>query len=174
MPNTSSRKKWLVGGMRWFARAISVLWGYAAVLLTLFLAANYQIEGFFGSTACGLVVAMGILMLMGAAIVASVWRLEAIGGGLLLFDGVALMAALTIGLPHLQMRFVEFFMPSSPNFGLATPVVWTPILAGGLFLACHWISRARGNGPTQREPSTTGETIAGPSPEAGLQTHPNT
>ncbi len=171
MPDMTSSQKWLVRGLRWIARVISVLWGYAAVLLILFLAANYHIEGFFSSTVAGLIMAVALVLFMGAAILASVWGQEAIGGGLLLFDGVVWLAALVIGLlPHMEMSFTELLNPSTPSFWLVTPIVWAPIVAGVLFLACYFIPRQLMAESAQEQPPGPSEEVTEDSADTGSQT----
>ena len=73
-----------------------------------------------------------LLMFMGAAIFASVWRKEAFGGRLLIADGVLILVSLAIvigtrdSLPPLWLFAIAFLT-----------MVLPPIIAGSLFLICH-------------------------------------
>jgi len=107
MSNIRSSKAWLVKMMRWVARLLSVPWAFVALFFTWFLAVNYRNEGFFGAAVSVIIVVVGLLMFMGAPIIASVWGKEALGGAVLLVDGVLVTAAGTLA-PHQPMLTHEW------------------------------------------------------------------
>jgi hypothetical protein len=72
------------------------------------------------------------LMFVGGATIASVWGKEALGGRVLLLDGV-LVVALGIFLPHSPILVGSF---PSTLVAFCTMVL-PPLVAGSLFLACH-------------------------------------
>jgi len=139
MSNTSSSDVWPVKLMRWVARLLSIPWALWTLFWTWFLVANYQAEGYFGLAGSIIIMIIAVLMFMGAAIVASVWKKEALGGGVLLVDSVLVTIAGTLG-PHEPMLTQEFW---STLLGFLT-VVLPPLAAGVLFLVCHRRSRTSG------------------------------
>ena len=82
------------------------------------------------------VVTIAFLMYVGAAVVASVWGKEVLGGRLLIVDGVLLFA---LGITFLIVAggFDAVFSMDQYDFiGLLT-IILPPLVAGSLFLACH-------------------------------------
>ena len=82
------------------------------------------------------VLIIAFVMYVGAAIVASVWSKEGLGGRLLIVDGVllfALLIAFAIAAGGLESIFS---MDRYDLIGLLT-IVFPPLVAGTLFLACH-------------------------------------
>jgi hypothetical protein len=137
MSNISSKNKWSVILMRWVARLISIPWAYWALAIAWFVAGNGYEEG-MSLALYMIIVFIAFLLTMGAAIIAGVWRKEALGGTVLLADGVLILLCF-MGSPHLRPSLVEFFTPSALPFNFVT--VLPPLLAGSLFLACHRGSR---------------------------------
>ena len=125
-----------VKSMRWIARIISIPWAYWALFITLFLTAHIcpRNPSMWAILIPALTIAF--VMYVGAAIVASVWGKEVLGGRLLIADGVVLFVLITI------FQFVAggfdtvFSMDRYDIFGLLT-IVLPPLVAGSLFLACH-------------------------------------
>jgi len=136
MSNISSKDAWPVKLMRWVARFLSIPWAYWTLFITWFV-----LKHAFQTAVLAIVMTIPILMFLGAAIIAGVWGKEALGGGVLLVDGVLIIVCFLVG-PHIQPTLVEFFTPSALpfNFTLALP----PLAAGSLFLACHRISKKSG------------------------------
>ena len=136
MSNISSKDAWPVKLMRWVARFLSILWAYWALFITCFVLAHA-----FQTAVLVIVMFIPLLMFMGAAIIASVWGKEALGGGVLLVDGVLIIVCFLVG-PHIRPSIVEFLTPSALPFNFT--MVLPPLVAGSLFLACHRISRRSG------------------------------
>jgi|GEM_PF-3514427 len=132
MSNSGSAHTASVTLMRWVARFLSIAWALWALFWTFFLAANYQREGFFGLAGSIIIMIVAALLFLGAALIASVWRKEALGGGVLLVDSVLVTLAGTLG-PHEPMLNHQFW---STAVGFLT-LVLPPLAAGILFLVCH-------------------------------------
>ncbi len=142
MSNISSTDAWPVKLMRWVARFLSLAWAYWALLWTWFVLAHA-----FQTADLAIVMIIPLLMFMGAAIIASVWGKEAFGGGLLLADGVLMIASIIIvaylvacltGSPR------EFFRLPWLNALVLFTMVLPPLAAGSLFLICHRRSKTSG------------------------------
>ncbi len=115
--------------MRWVARLVSIVWSFWATFWTLFVLGHFIGEAsFFPIAAFVLIGITFALMAIGAAIIASVWKLEALGGALLLVHGV-LMLALTVWQfdPHSTWVSVIAFWT----------MILPPLVSGILFLTCH-------------------------------------
>ena len=135
MSNISSTDTLPVKLMRWVARFLSIPWAYWALFWTWFVLAH-----FFQTAVLAIVMVIPLLMFIGAAIIASVWQKEALGGGVLLADSVLILASIVIvcftvigpgdSLPPLWLTALAFFT-----------MVLPPLVAGSLFLACHRISK---------------------------------
>lgn len=137
MSDISSKYKWQVCLMRWVARIISIPWAYFALFIVWFVAGNGYEEGM----SLGLyitVVFVAFLLTLGATIIAGVWEKEALGGTVLLVD-CALIIICFMASPHIRPSLVDFFTPSKLPFNFI-PLL-PPLLAGVLFLTCHWASR---------------------------------
>ena len=137
MSNIRSKNEWQVILMRWVARLTSIPWAYWALAIAWFVAGNGYEEGM----SLGLyiiIVFIAFLLTMGAAIIAGVWRKEALGGAILLADGV-LVVLCFMGSPHIRPTLVDFFTPWKLPFNFVT--VLPPLLAGSLFLASNRISK---------------------------------
>ncbi len=131
MSNISSKDAWPVKLMRWVARVLSILWAYWALFITLFVLGH----GFRGA-ALAIVMTIPLLMFMGAAIIAGVWRKEAFGGVVLLVDGVLIFVCGTFG-PHSPL-------PTDVSWDAVLAIstlILPPLVAGSLFLICHRISK---------------------------------
>jgi hypothetical protein len=139
MSNSGSARTASVTLMRWVARFLSIAWAFWALFWTWFLAANYQREGYFGLAGSIIIMIIAALMFLGPAIITSVWRMEALGGGALLVDSVLVTLAGTLA-PHEPMLTHEF---RSTALGFLTMVL-PPLAAGILFLVCHRRSRTSG------------------------------
>ena len=138
MSNISSTDAWPVKLMRWVARFLSVAWAYWALLWTWFVLAHaYQ------TAVLAIVMIIPLLMFMGAAIIASVWGKEAFGGGLLLADGVLMIASIII-VAYLTGSPREFFRLPWLNALALFTMVLPPLAAGSLFLICHRRSKTSG------------------------------
>ena len=118
--------------MRVVARFLSIPWAFWALFWMWFLLAHLSGEGEFLSEAVSIIIMIIIaLMFMGAAIIASVWGKETLGGGLLLVDGVLILAFIIVFafLTGEPMRFLI----SLGVLGFITMVL-PPWVAGFLFL----------------------------------------
>ena len=130
MSNISSKDAWPVKLMRWVARFLSIPWAYWTLFITWFV-----LKYAFQTAVLAIVMTIPILMFLGAAIIAGVWGKEALGGGVLLVDGVLIIVCLLVA-PHIQIRELTVFAVVAFST-LALP----PLAAGSLFLACHRISK---------------------------------
>jgi len=139
MSNSSSKSAWPVKFMRWAARLLSVVWTFWALFWTWFVLTNYLGEGLFSLAVYIIIMITALLMFLGAAIIASVWRKEALGGRVLLVDGVLIIASGTLA-PHSPMLTGEFWLTA---LGISTMVL-PPLAAGSLFLICHHRSKTSG------------------------------
>ena len=130
-----------VKSMRWVARFLSLPWPFCALFWTWFALAEGKFLSIVVFTIIMIIVA---LMYIGAAIIASVWGKEAFGGGLLMADGVMILASIIIfcltvpgpgdpRVPPLWLTALAFFT-----------MVLPPLVAGYLFLACHRRSKTSG------------------------------
>ena len=125
-----------VKSMRWIARIVSIPWAYWALFWTFFLMAHICPRNPSMWAILIPVLIIAFLMYVGAAIVASVWGKEVLGGRLLIADGV-LLFALGIGFAIIAGGFdAVFSMDRYDTIGLLT-IVLPPLVAGSLFLACH-------------------------------------
>lgn len=140
MSNISSTDTRPVKLMRWVARFLSIPWAFWALFWTFFVAMAYhEGEGYFGLPVFIIIMAIAVLMFIGAAIIASVWGKEALGGGVLLVDGMLIYALGVYG-PHSPM-------PTGASWDTVLAIstlVLAPLVAGSLFLACHRISKTSG------------------------------
>jgi len=144
MSNISSSHAWSVKSMRWVARFISIPWAFWTLFWTWFVLSELAGEGHFSPAASIIIMIVAFLMFMGAAIIASVWGKEALGGGVLLADGVLILASIIIFCltvpgpgdslgPLLLLAALTFFT-----------MVLPPLAAGSLFLVCHRRSKTSG------------------------------
>jgi len=144
MSNISSTGTLPVKSMRWVARFLSIPWAFWALFWTWFVLASLTGEGHFSSAVHITIVIIASLMYIGAAIIASVWGKEALGGGVLLADGVLILVSIIIFCltvpgpgdslgPLLLLAGIAFFT-----------MVLPPLAAGSLFLACHRRSKTSG------------------------------
>ncbi len=140
MSNISSSDAGPVKLMRWIARFLSIPWAFWALFWTWFALA----EGKFLSIAVLTIIMIIVaLMYIGAAIIASVWGKEALGGGVLLVDGVLMIASIII-VAYLTGSPREFFRFPWLNALALFTMVLPPLAAGSLFLACHRRSKTSG------------------------------
>ena len=136
---------WAVKSMRWVARFLSIPWAFWALFWTWFALAHSAGEGRFLSIAVFTIIMIIVaLMYIGAAIIASVWGKEAFGGGLLMADGVLILASiiifcLTVPGPGDSLRPL-LWLTALAFFTMVLP----PLVAGYLFLACHRRSKTSG------------------------------
>lgn len=127
MSSTDSGNTLRVKSMRWTARLLSVPWAIWALFWTFFVLAH-----FLPPAILAIVMFIAALLFVGGATIASVWEKEALGGGVLLLDGV-LVLALGILLPHSPI-----LVGSIPSTLVAfCTMVLPPLVAGSLFLVCH-------------------------------------
>ena len=125
-----------VKSMRWIARIISIPWAYWALFITFFLTVNLCPRNPSMWAILIPVLIIAFVMYVGAAIVASVWGKEVLGGRVLIADGVVLFVL------GITFQFVAggvdaiFKLDSIGVMGLLT-IVFPPLVAGALFLACH-------------------------------------
>jgi len=140
MSNISSKNKWSVILMRWVARLVSIPWAYWALAIAWFVAGNGYEEG-MSLALYMIIVFIAFLPTVGAAIIAGVWGKEALGGTVLLADGVLILFCF-MGSPYLRPSLVDFFNPSKLPFNFIA--VLPPLLAGSLFLVCHGRSKTSG------------------------------
>ena len=137
MSNVDSKDTSGVTWMRWVARIISILWAYFALGIIWFIAGVGLEEGM--PLALNIIIVFtAFLLTLGAAIIAGVWGMEALGGPVLLADGVLIVLCF-IGSPHIRPSLVEFLTPSKLPFNFT--MVLPPLLAGSLFLASNRISK---------------------------------
>jgi len=138
MSDISSSDAWPVKSMRWVARFLSIPWAFWALFWTFFVLAH-----FLPSAVLAIIMIIVALMFVGAAIIASVWGKEALGGRVLLADGVLILAFIILAA----------FLTGSPKDFLRLPwlnalalftMVLPPLVAGSLFLACHRRSKTSG------------------------------
>jgi hypothetical protein len=128
---------WPVKSMRWVARFLSVPWAFWALFWTWFVSAHF-------SSAVSIIIMIIVApMFMGAAIIASVWGKEALGGGVLLVDGVLMMASIII-VAYLTGSPRDFFRLPWLNALAFFTMVLPPLAAGSLFLECHRRSKTSG------------------------------
>ena len=141
MSNIGSTSVWAVKLMRWAARLLSVPWAFWALFWTFFALGNLHGEGSLSSAVFIIIMIIFALMFIGASIIASVWGKEALGGGMLLVDGVLIIASIVVfcsliggWAPHLLwVTTLAFFT-----------MVLPPLVAGSLFLICHRQSKTSG------------------------------
>ena len=141
MSNISSTDTLPVKLMRWAARFLSVPWAYWALFWTWFVLGHFHIDGGISLAFFIIIMFIVALMFMGAAIIASVWGKEALGGGVLLVDGVLIIVCFLV-VPHIGPTIVEFLTPSALPFNFV--MVLPPLVAGSLFLICHRRSKTSG------------------------------
>ncbi len=140
MSNISSSDARPVKLMRWVARFLSIPWAFLVLLFWLFGVGYGVDEGNLSIAVAIIMVIIVALMSLGAALIASVWGKEAIGGGLLIAAGVLLLGQtiydlFIYSLEELQIGWLEFAL------------VLPPLVAGSLFLACHRRSKTSGEQP---------------------------
>ncbi|MHC4875281.1 MAG: DUF7670 domain-containing protein [Planctomycetota bacterium] len=142
MQNQKMPESLIVPWIRWTARVLSWVWAPWALFWTLFVLGHLVGSGsIFGIAGFTFAVVVFPPLSLGAAFVASVWKNERVGGKMLLFDGV-LMLALTAWVfdPHSAWVAIT---------GFWTMVV-PPLVAGALFLSCHRMSDSQQLHPTKR------------------------
>ncbi len=125
-----------VKSMRWIARILSILWSYWALFITLFITAHICPRNPSMWAILIPVLIIAFLMFVGAAIVASVWGKEVLGGRVLIADGVVLFV---LGITFMIVAGgfdAVFSMDLYDIFGFLT-IVLPPLVAGALFLASH-------------------------------------
>ena len=139
MSNISSSDVWKITLMRWIARILSIPWAFLAFFLTWWGIAQYISEEKISLhlAVYSIILIIVALMYVGAAIIASVWRKEALGGGILMADGMFILAFMIIDgtLPRDFSRWS--IVDALLFFTMALP----PLVAGFLFLVCHWKSK---------------------------------
>lgn len=130
----SSTDRLPVKSMRWVARLLSIPWAFWAAFWTLFALVNLSSEGFFSSAITAIILTVTLPLFFGAAIIASVWGKEELGGVLLLADGALILAGIVVAafLTGEPLRFLIIL----GSLGFITMVL-PPLLAGYLFRACH-------------------------------------
>jgi hypothetical protein len=82
------------------------------------------------------VLIIAFLMYVGAAIIASVWGKEVLGGRVLIADGVVLFALSIVFMIIAGGLDTIFKLDRFDIMGLLT-LVLPPLVAGSLFLICH-------------------------------------
>lgn len=144
MSNISSSDAGPVKLMRWIARFLSIPWAFWALFWTWFALAHFAgEEKFFSIVVFTIIMIIVALMYIGAAIIASVWGKEAFGGGLLMADGVLILAFIII-FTFLKGSPRDFFRLPWLNALALFTMVLPPFVAGYLFLACHRRSKKSG------------------------------
>lgn len=128
MPSNDSGTASDVTTMRWIARLIAIPWAYVTLVAVLFVAA-VGIEESKPMAFLITIVVAAIVLGLGPAILAGVWRMEAVGGAVLAADCL-LVLIWYIAVPQ--------FPPA-----LLVPLMLPPLAAGCLFLACHAKSKGR-------------------------------
>ena len=140
MSNISSTDARPVKLMRWVARFLSIPWAIFVLLFSMFAFAYGISEGNISIAVYIIIIIIVALWSLGAAIIASVWGKEAIGGGLLIAAGVLILGQtiydlFTYSLEELQLGWLEFAL------------ILPPLVAGSLFLVCHRRSKTSGVQP---------------------------
>jgi hypothetical protein len=130
MSNISSADARPVKLMRWVARFLSIPWAIFALLFSMFAFAYGIEERTYSVAVYTIIIIIVALMSLGAAIIASVWGKEAIGGGMLISAGVLALGVFIYSLTQyslveLQIGWLEFAL------------ILPPLVAGSLFLVCH-------------------------------------
>ena len=126
MSNIRSKNKWSVILMRWIARLVAILWAYVTLAIVLFVAA-VGIEESKPMAFLITIVVAAIVLTLGTAILAGVWKAEAVGGAVLLAECLLIL---------IWCAVVPQFPPA-----LLFPLILPPLLAGSLFLACNRITK---------------------------------
>jgi len=143
MSNISSLDTGQIKLMRWIARILSIPWSFWALFWTMFIVAQPNKDGeSLPSVALIIILSIFALIYIGAAIIASVWGKEALGGIVLMADG-ALILTFIIVVTFLSGPFL-FRLPWLAVIAFFTTIL-PPFIAGYLFLKCHRRSK------TQRE-----------------------
>ena len=124
-----------VNSMRWIARIISITWAYWALFWTFFFTMHICPRNPSMWAILIPVMVIAFLMYVGAAIVASVWGKEQLGGRMLIADGVLLFAS-GITFQIVAGGVDALLKLDTIDAGLLT-IVLPPLVAGSLFLACH-------------------------------------
>ena len=112
--------------MRWTARLVSIIWAYVTLAIVLFVA-GVGIEESKPLAFLVTFVVTATVLTLGAAILAGVWKVEKIGGTVLLVDCVLIF---------IWCAVVPQFPPA-----LLLPLILPPLLAGWLFIASNRISK---------------------------------
>lgn len=122
--------------MRWIARIISIPWAYWTLLWTLLitLAACPNNPSMWAILIPAMVIAF--VMCLGAAIVASVWGKEKLGGRVLVADSV-LIFALCLASKIVGGGLDDMIKAGSIGILVLLTIVVPPLVAGTLFLASH-------------------------------------
>lgn len=138
MSQTSSSDTRPVTLMRWAARFLSVLWALWTLFITLWVVVEFERDDEIGLAVAIIIMVMATVLFLGAALIASVWGREALGGGVLLVDS-ALIVFCFLTVPHVDPSLVQFLTPSELPFNFT--MVLPPLVAGSLFLACHRMAK---------------------------------
>jgi hypothetical protein len=131
MTDSNSKTQLGITVMRWIARLVSIPWAYCALGLAWFIAGYGIEEGKLSDLAAGIIILTAFLLTLGSVILAGVWGKEGLGGSVLLADCVLI--------------FICFVASPHSPWQLFPVVILPPLLAGGLFLACHASSRTTEN-----------------------------
>jgi hypothetical protein len=137
MSNIRSLDTWQLNLMRWVARILSIPWAIWALFITWFALSQPNDEGkFLPIAVLTTILIIAALMYIGAAIIASVWGKEALGGRVLLVDGALIL-----------VWIITFFFATRENMnnpahiqlavGAFLTMILPPLVAGYLFLICH-------------------------------------
>ena len=140
MSNISSTDARPVKLMRWVARFLSITWAFFALLFSMFGVVIGVGEENLSIAVAIIILIIVALWSLGAAIIASVWGKEAIGGGLLIAAGVL----------YLGQTIYDLFIYSLEELQLGwldAAMILPPLVAGSLFLACHRRSKTSGEQP---------------------------
>ncbi len=135
--------------MRWAARLVSIPWALWALLGAWFVVAHFTEEGNPLSLAVSAAIIIVLaLMFVGAAFIASVWGREAIGGWVLIADGVLIFASIigfvyVAGTPEEFARFIFGWLSAAAFF----TTVFPPLVAGSLFLVSAHVTATPSAGP---------------------------
>lgn len=122
--------------LRWIARILSIAWAYWALFWSLFVAVQLCPNNPSMWTILIPVMVLTCVMYLGAAIVASVWGREKLGGRVLVANGVLLFAQ------HIIFKMVVTGFSRHPaDIIILLTITLPPLIAGTLFLKFHRISK---------------------------------
>ena len=137
MSNISSTDARPVKLMRWVARFLSIPWAIFVLLFSMFAFADGIGEGTYSIAVYIIIIIIVALWSLGAAIIASGWGKEAIGGGMLIAAGVLILGQ--------NIYDIYIYNPEGHQLDWFNVVmILTPLVAGSLFLACHQRSKTSG------------------------------